>query len=517
MRQGGRVQSIAASPTLVGAVTTLIVVVAVFLAYNASNGLPFVPVYRVSVEVPNGQRLAPNNEVRVGGTRVGVIESISPTRNTGYPENGLPPVIAKLNLKLDKTVDPLPADTQVKVRYKSSFGLKYLELTRGDGAPLDEGSTIPVSHASNQTEFDDLNNAFDGPTREGVRRVLTGYGDAFAARGASLNEVIRNLNPLFRYLQPVSRVLTEADTRLERFFPALARTAALVAPVSEQNVDNLANMAATFSALSADPAALQDTISSTVPTLTEGTTALAVQRPFLTDFADLATRLRPGVRALSDALPTLNGALVTGAPVLTRSIPIAGKTKGVFRQLQYLVDQPQTKNTLLRLRETFNQAAPAAQYITPAQTVCNYVGYWTTYIPNALSQPDGTGTTFLQALVMAPFGGISGVSTQQQGGVGGYAGLQANGIAGLLDPTPGVFKPRQLAILHGPPYAPSVDSKGNADCQPGQNGYPLGRLPVPGQPESNPAVVVSNLPGNRGPTFHGRSRIPQHLTPRKLP
>ena len=72
--------AIAASPTIVGAITTLIVVVAVFLAYNANNGLPFVPVYRVSVVVPNAARLVPNNEVRIGGTRVGVVESIDAVR-----------------------------------------------------------------------------------------------------------------------------------------------------------------------------------------------------------------------------------------------------------------------------------------------------------------------------------------------------------------------------------------------------------------------------------------------------
>ena len=54
--------SIAASPTMVGAVTTLIVVVAVFLAYNANAGLPFVPVYRVSVEIPDGR--APDRQQR---------------------------------------------------------------------------------------------------------------------------------------------------------------------------------------------------------------------------------------------------------------------------------------------------------------------------------------------------------------------------------------------------------------------------------------------------------------------
>ena len=54
-------------------------VVAVFLAYNANNGLPFVPVYRVSAEICNAARLGPNNEVRIGGNRVGVVESIETT------------------------------------------------------------------------------------------------------------------------------------------------------------------------------------------------------------------------------------------------------------------------------------------------------------------------------------------------------------------------------------------------------------------------------------------------------
>ena len=37
--------SIAANPVLIGAATTLVVVVAVFLAYNANTGLPFIPTY----------------------------------------------------------------------------------------------------------------------------------------------------------------------------------------------------------------------------------------------------------------------------------------------------------------------------------------------------------------------------------------------------------------------------------------------------------------------------------------
>ncbi len=64
--RNSRTSSLASSPTMVGAITTLIVIVAVFLAYTASNGLPFVPVYRVSVELENAQRPAYKTVVGMG-------------------------------------------------------------------------------------------------------------------------------------------------------------------------------------------------------------------------------------------------------------------------------------------------------------------------------------------------------------------------------------------------------------------------------------------------------------------
>jgi phospholipid/cholesterol/gamma-HCH transport system substrate-binding protein len=500
MRGRGRVQSLAASPTMVGAITTLIVIVAVFLAYNASNGLPFVPVYRISAILPNASRLAPNNEVRIGGSRVGVVESIEPVVNK---ENGK--TAAKLDLKLDKSVEPLPADTHVRVRYKSSFGLKYLELTRGKGAPMPEGATIPISQSSSQTEFDDIANTFDTKTRSSVRGALEGYGNAFAARGQSLNETIQDLNPLFKNLLPVSRVLTAKGTRLSRFFPALGRSAAIVAPVAAQQAELFTNLAITFGAFSQDVQALEATIASGPPTLAEGTVALRIQRPFLHDTAVLSAELRPGVKALHQSLPTLNDALAIGARTLARTPPINVKLGNVFAELKGLVKQPQTKTTLLRLRETFNQAAPAANWIVPFQTVCDYWNYWFTYLPNALSEPDPIGTVFRQQAINFPGAG------QIQGALTGSTGISANGKNGPFSPNPGFFAPRSDPILHGNPYAPAVDSNGNADCQAGQTGYLLGKYPVPGQAASNPAMALSDLPGVRGPTFNGRKSEPSVL------
>jgi virulence factor Mce-like protein len=482
---------------MVGATTTLIVIVAIFLAYNSANGLPFVPVYRVSVVLPNAQRLAPNNEVRIGGWRVGVVEAITPVANgqTGR-------AAAKLDLKLDRSIEPLPAATRVRVRYASAFGLKYLELTRGSGAaaePLQEGATIPVSQASSQTEFDDVANTFDTPTREATRVVLDDFGNAFAARGASLNEAIANLDPLLTNLRPVARTLVAPSTRLRRLFPALARATRIVAPVAETQAELFTNMAATFGALSADPEALEATISSGVPTLEQGTAALSRQQPFLVNLTDLSARLRPGVADIRTSLPTFNDALAVGAPTLARTPPVIAELGRVFGELERTVKQPQTKTTLLRLRETFREARPLAEHVVPYQTVCNYWNIDWYNIWEHFAQRDRVGFTERVMRVDFPV---------QQGSPDEYSGIQANG----RDAVSGVFDPDRLAIAHGAPYNQAIDARGRADCYSGQHGYPLGDNRAPGQPASNPAFGISHYPGVRfGPTFTGRSRVPEVL------
>ena len=72
--------SIAANPILIGAATLLVTVVGVFLAYNANNGLPFVPTYDVKVLVPDAAELVKGNDVRVGGKRIGTVAAIKPVK-----------------------------------------------------------------------------------------------------------------------------------------------------------------------------------------------------------------------------------------------------------------------------------------------------------------------------------------------------------------------------------------------------------------------------------------------------
>ena len=134
--RAGRFGSLAASPTLVGAVTVLVVVVAVFLSYQANQGLPFVPTYKLSAELPNADTLVPGNDVRIGGIRIGQIKSVEPVTIDNSPCPNDPSQrcttdVAKVNMELNQDVQPLPADSTVVVRSRSALGLKYLEIDRG--------------------------------------------------------------------------------------------------------------------------------------------------------------------------------------------------------------------------------------------------------------------------------------------------------------------------------------------------------------------------------------------------
>src|SRR3954471_13223709 len=140
---GGRGKTSAsaiASPVLVGAVTVLIVIVGVYLAYNANKGLPFVPSYEMKAELPNGQKLIEGNEIRLGGFLVGVVNKMEPVTRT---VNGRPRTIALVEMKLNKYVEPLPVDTTVAVRPRSALGLKYLDIVPGKAKKtLQAGDTL---------------------------------------------------------------------------------------------------------------------------------------------------------------------------------------------------------------------------------------------------------------------------------------------------------------------------------------------------------------------------------------
>ncbi|HWM12640.1 MAG TPA: MlaD family protein, partial [Solirubrobacteraceae bacterium] len=255
----------ASNPVLIGAVTVLVTTVAVFLAYNANNGLPFVPTTTVKVQVANGANLVKGNEVRAGGTRIGVVTDMRPVR---LPDGSGG---AELTLELDKAHGDLPKDSTLRIRPRSALGLKYVEVERGTSEEtFRSGDTLPASQASFATELDEVYEMFDEPTREAAQENLRGWGDSFAGRGQDVGRTLEELPQLLRSLEPVMATLAEPETDLDGFVRELGDAARIIAPVSEQNAALFTSMADTFEALGRDEAALKATIAKSPSTMDVG-------------------------------------------------------------------------------------------------------------------------------------------------------------------------------------------------------------------------------------------------------
>jgi virulence factor Mce-like protein len=459
--------SIAANPVLIGAATTLVVLVAVFLAYNANSGLPFVPAYELKAEVPNAANLVVGNDVRIGGIRVGTLTAIDPVRRRDGS------VGARLTLSLETTIRPLPVDSTVIVRPRSALGLKYVQLDRGTSSRgLADGATIPLRRSGPAAvEFDEVLNMFDDRTRAAGRTNIHELGTALAGRGADLNRAIEDFNPLLLNLVPVMRNLADPDTRLARTVRALGRSARIVAPAAETQAALLRDLDTTFSALARVTGPLQRSIEGGPPALDAAIDALPRTRPFLANTQGLFHDLRPGVAALRTGAPALADAVETGTPVLRRSVALSARLEPAFRSIQRLADDPLVALGVRDLTNTARILNPTLATLTPVQTACNYITLWFRNVSSLLSEGGSNGTTQRFIILATP---------QGPNNEGGPSSAAANG------PAPDNY-------LRTNPY-PNTASPGQPqECEAGNEPFRAGRQ------------AIGNVPGNQG-TRHDETK-----------
>jgi ABC-type transporter Mla subunit MlaD len=462
VRRGG----IAGSPVLIGAATILVVLVAVFLAYNANRGLPFVPTYQLKAEVPSAANLVVGNDVRIGGSRVGFVSDIQAEQQ----DDGT--TIALLDLTLERSVSPLPRDSTLIIRPRSALGLKYVEITRGsDSEGFDDGATIPIEAATpTPVEFDEVLNMFDEETRDAAAANTTGFGDAFAGRGESINTAIGAFRPLLRDIIPVARNLASPETDLRRFIGELSDAAAIVAPAAEAQAELFVNLDVTFRALRevARPY-IQDSISGGVPALDTAIRTLPVQRPFLRNAEGLFRELRPGAAALRTSAPTIADALEAGTDVLPRTPPFNRRLASLLEELERFAEDPMVPRGLRATTTALRALNPTLAFITPAQTVCNYATLWFRNISSVIGTGDRNGTWQRFIIVATP---------QGPNAEGGPASAPANG-------------PTTENHLHTNPYPNTAAPGQPRECESGNEPYLAGR------------TVLGNVPGRQAASTEG--------------
>ncbi len=412
------------NPILIGTITILVVIVAVYLSYIAENGLPFIPTYKINIDVANAAELVKNADVRIGGARVGQVLTITPEPATKQ----WPHPFARLSLSLESNLDPLPPDTRYQVRLASVLGGKYVEIipgtTKAGGLP--DGGTFTLNtdpRLNHNIPFVDLDTAFAtfGPkTQRGLRSAVAEFGDAVAGRGTQFNDSITSLRQLIGPLQSLLALFADPSTRVSDFISGLSATTAALAPVAPTISALLNDSATTFQAL--DTPALGQAIDQLPATESLGTTVLTNSLPVLTEAASVVQSLKPAAALLPKASNRLDQILLSATPVFRDVPPVASELQTALQAVDALAKDPASTQTFKVLGSsdlaTFGSSAfiglgAILNAVSGAQFSCNVTGLWVRNFASSLSEGDSTAAWLRFAPVLDLSGGTSGQSFQQ--------------------------------------------------------------------------------------------------------
>ena len=296
-----RSTSVAANPVLIGAATVLVVIVAVFLAYNANNGLPFVPTYKLWCRCRRGEprdrqrgadRRRPRRDHRQDRAE-------SRTRRLGHGEAAREARDdASSRCRSTRRSSCARARRSASSTSRSRAGTRRQEASRTarrcrsrarrrSPSRSTSSSTCSTSRRARRTRSTCASSA----TRSPAAAVDINDGDRRARPAATKNVI------------PVLQNLADPNTRLRQLLPALERTAAAVAPVARAAGPLFRNLGTTFDAFAAIARPfLQDTISGGPRGARHGDPLVPDQRPFLANAAGFFRDLQPGARALRTPL-----------------------------------------------------------------------------------------------------------------------------------------------------------------------------------------------------------------------
>jgi len=261
----------------------------------------------------SAEQLAPGQEVRIAGRKVGEIGSIDLV--DGH-------AVVQLKIK-DSGVWPLRRGTTADVRWGSTTSLanRYVQLHPGpDPAPkLPDGGILSTRDTKSAVELDTAYRIFRGRTRGDLRHLVMEAGDTLDGQGPALSKALRSAPggldataSLLRELGADQEALRTLAAAGDRATSALAARGARLSSLVQHAGD-------TFDEFARHTRAEQVSLERAPSALHESTGTLARLDMSLTGLRALLTDLAPGARELRVMAAPARAAFAE----LRRVVPIA--------------------------------------------------------------------------------------------------------------------------------------------------------------------------------------------------
>lgn len=298
---------------------------------------------RYTLKFQNAGQLVRDDDVQIGGRRVGTIGDIKLTDDNQ----------AEVDIEVDADFAPLREGTRAVIRATSLSGIanRYISLTPGpNNAPaLDEGATLTASDTTDIVDLDQLFNTLDPKARESLQKVIQGSSAQFGDKGDRANEAAKYFNPT---LSTTRRLITEInrDSRtLERFLVDGARAMTALGEKGTELTELVSNANNMAEGIAQESDALSTALQQLPATLRRGNSTFVNLRATLDDLDVLVDESKPATKEL--------------APLLRELRPLVARAKPTIEDLRTAIRRPGADNDLVELTR---KQPRLAQVATPA-------------------------------------------------------------------------------------------------------------------------------------------------------
>jgi virulence factor Mce-like protein len=443
-----RPNQFAAHRMFLGGLALVVMVIAVFVAFRSTRGIPLVPRYNLTVRVANAAQLTGGADVTIAGVRVGLVTDVKPVAVPGkQPE-------AQIDLALDPKYEPLSADSVFSIEQSGSLGRKEVAIQPGvSNQTLSDGAAVPISTESKPTvDIDQVLDAFDQGARNGTRESFEALGLGSAGRGADLNAALQHLPRTLSTVAPAMHVFAAPSTELGNFTSALHGWAAELAPASRSIPGLTTDLNSTFQAFdSTSRPYLQDFIAKSPDFLSTVTRTARRTRPLLKASTKLFSTLEPGTATLPETAGPLADAVTAGARNFKLVPRLSSRAATAIQNVADFGQSTPVEPGLSRLTEFVGALQPLVGFLAPAENTCQYVSLLARNLSSLVSEPIATGTSV------------------RAGGV--VTGVARNSERGPSSAISEVKAAKALGPVHSNPYPNTAAPNQDPECEAGHEPY----------------------------------------------
>ena len=349
---------------MIAALAVAVIALAVVF-FNGSSGHKYTLIFQ------NAAQLVPDNQVLIGGSPVGSVESIELTDDN----------LAAVHVEVEQE---LHEGTTATVRATSLSGVAnhYVSISPGPNSEpaLDEGAEIGLGSTTTPIDIDQLFNTFPPAVRKGLSDFIKGNSAIYAGQGKTANDAYKYFGPALNRTDAFVKELN-ADQRLfENFIVSSSKLSTTVAQRGEQLKGAISNANTAFNAIADQNVALDQSLRRLPPVMRQANTTFVNLRAALDDLDPLVNTAKPATKNLAPFLSELR-------PVLSKFVPFVRNLRLTVARPGKANDAAELLTVLPAVQEQASKAFPHSEdAIAAFQPNLNFIRAYTPDLFNGLGK-----------------------------------------------------------------------------------------------------------------------------------